>query len=73
MSRLVTVLTPTTCFVFEVGKDEIGSVMESFGSYNIFFVVAAQGFTVLAMVGGSLYYTYKEQQLKAAAEKESSS
>lgn len=47
--------------------------MESFGSYNIFFVVAAQGFTVLAMVGGSLYYTYKEQQLKAAAEKESSS
>ena len=42
-------------------------------THTLFYIVAAQGFTVLAMVGGSLYYTYKEQQLKAAAEKESSS
>lgn len=26
--------------------------------------MAAQGFTVVAMVGGSLWYTYKEQQEK---------
>lgn len=47
----------------------------SFDSYTqlFFSAVAAQGFTVLAMVGGSLYYTYKEQQLKDAAKKESSS
>ena len=30
--------------------------------------MAAQGFTVFAMVGGSLYYTYKEKQAKLAAE-----
>ncbi|CDS09242.1 hypothetical protein K492DRAFT_172297 [Lichtheimia hyalospora FSU 10163] len=62
-----------TCFALIAATVGVKTGNRAYANNMFRLRVAAQGFTVLAMVGGSLYYTYKEQQLKAAAEKESSS
>jgi hypothetical protein len=52
-------LMQTTCSVFEV-RIYFGIVY--FNNINYGILVAAQGFTVLAMVGGSIYYQHKKEQ-----------
>ncbi|KAI8375953.1 uncharacterized protein BYT42DRAFT_483822, partial [Radiomyces spectabilis] len=54
-----------TCFALLAATVGVRTGNRAYANNMFRLRVAAQGFTILAMVGGSLYYTYKEKQQKA--------
>ncbi|KAG2224096.1 hypothetical protein INT45_004977 [Circinella minor] len=58
-----------TCFALVAATVGVRTGNRAYANNMFRLRVAAQGFTIFAMVGGSLYYTYKEKQAKLAAEK----
>ncbi|CAO3613083.1 unnamed protein product [Cunninghamella echinulata] len=53
-----------TCFALGAATFGVKTGNKVYANNMFRLRVAAQGFTILAMVGGSLYYTYKEEQAK---------
>ncbi|SAM09519.1 hypothetical protein [Absidia glauca] len=56
-----------TCFALVAATFGVKTGNKAYANNMFRLRVAAQGFTIVAMVGGSLYYTYKEKQEKLAA------
>ncbi|KAI8062538.1 hypoxia induced protein conserved region-domain-containing protein [Gongronella butleri] len=56
-----------TCFALVAATVGVKTGNKKYANNMFRLRVAAQGFTILAMVGGSLYYTYKEEQAKKSA------
>ncbi|ORZ19321.1 hypoxia induced protein conserved region-domain-containing protein [Absidia repens] len=56
-----------TCFALVAATFGVKTGNKAYANNMFRLRVAAQGFTIVAMVGGSLYYTYKEQKDKEAA------
>ncbi|KAI9490188.1 hypoxia induced protein conserved region-domain-containing protein [Zychaea mexicana] len=56
-----------TCFALVAATVGVKTGNRAYANNMFRLRVAAQGFTVFAMVGGSLWYTHKENQAKAAA------
>ncbi|KAI8337643.1 hypoxia induced protein conserved region-domain-containing protein [Chlamydoabsidia padenii] len=56
-----------TCFALVAATVGVKTGNKAYANNMFRLRVAAQGFTIVAMVGGSLYYTYKEKQEKLAA------
>ncbi|ORY93372.1 hypoxia induced protein conserved region-domain-containing protein [Syncephalastrum racemosum] len=59
-----------TCFALTAATIGVKTGNKRYANNMFRLRVAAQGFTVLAMVGGSLWYTYKEQQQKKQQQQE---
>ncbi|KAI8092699.1 hypoxia induced protein conserved region-domain-containing protein [Halteromyces radiatus] len=55
-----------TCFALVAATVGVKTGNKAYANNMFRLRVAAQGFTIVAMVGGSLYYTYKEQKQKEA-------
>ncbi|KAI8071112.1 hypoxia induced protein conserved region-domain-containing protein [Gilbertella persicaria] len=53
-----------TCFALVAATVGVKTGNRAYANNMFRLRVAAQGFTVLAMVGGSLYYQYKEKNSK---------
>ncbi|KAI8363985.1 hypoxia induced protein conserved region-domain-containing protein [Choanephora cucurbitarum] len=53
-----------TCFALVAATVGVKTGNRAYANNMFRLRVAAQGFTVLAMVGGSLYYQYKEKEGK---------
>ncbi|KAL1934200.1 hypothetical protein VTP01DRAFT_6382 [Rhizomucor pusillus] len=51
-----------TCFALIAATVGLKTGNRAYANNMFRLRVAAQGFTVLAMVGGSLYYSYKEKE-----------
>ncbi|ORX56967.1 hypothetical protein DM01DRAFT_1366630, partial [Hesseltinella vesiculosa] len=56
-----------TCFALVAATVGVKTGNKAYANNMFRLRVAAQGFTILAMVGGSLYYSHKEQKAKEAA------
>ncbi|KAI8139662.1 hypoxia induced protein conserved region-domain-containing protein [Fennellomyces sp. T-0311] len=54
-----------TCFALVAATVGVRTGNRAYANNMFRLRVAAQGFTVFAMVGGSLYYSYKEKQAKS--------
>ncbi|KAI7868102.1 hypoxia induced protein conserved region-domain-containing protein [Spinellus fusiger] len=55
-----------TCFALVAATVGVRKGNKAYANSMFKLRVAAQGFTVVAMLGGSLYYSYKESQTKAS-------
>ncbi|KAI9032605.1 hypoxia induced protein conserved region-domain-containing protein [Phycomyces nitens] len=53
-----------TCFALIAATVGVKTGNKAYANNMFRLRVAAQGFTVVAMLGGSLYYSYKEKKLK---------